>query len=704
MMRGTEEREGTPRPSSPHADEGGGPGERSGEKKILVVEDQPEVAEVAREVLETLGYRVPAILGDADDACAVAARERVDLVLLDIRLPGDVDGIEAGDRIREELGIPVVYATAAADRRTVRRAGASRPYGYIVKPYLPADLKIAIELALERRRAERLIEARESRFRRLIENAYDLTTVLDRDGTIRYQSPSVRRITGYEPEELVQRCVFDFIHPEDVAEVEKSLRRLARAPDTPLTARIRFRHRDGSWRTLETTGAAFREGGSSVQVVANSRDVTERVELAEELERMAYRDPLTGLANRRDLEQRGRTILALAARRGERSAMVYIDLARFKAVNDTLGHAAGDEYLVQVARRFEDVARESDIVARIGGDEFAALLSDVTDREGALTAARRLLEALSEPVRVADRAVHAEAHFGVALFPDHGGTVGELLSAADRAMYESKTGGVEGPAFYRPSRQRRLDALQLEGDLRRALAGDELRLYFQSILRAGDGSVEGAEMLLRWEHPELGHLRASDFLPAVQGRRLLRHLDEWVVGSVLEGLERGDGDAPRWAAVNLSAPSIASPRLVRRIASSLEARRISPDRLVIEVTGRGRVPNRATAMANCRKLRELGVGIALDDFGTSSAGFDLLGRSSADYLKLDRALLADIDRNPETAGLARAVVELGHSLGMRIVAKGIERRSQDEWARESGCDLLQGFLYHAPAPGGKGAG
>ncbi|MGH7540744.1 MAG: diguanylate cyclase domain-containing protein, partial [Gemmatimonadota bacterium] len=378
----------------PHESAKGPAGNPGRATRILLVEDDPALAEIATLMLETLGYDVPAVLGEGEAACDVARREDVDLALLDVRLPGAIDGIEAGERIRAALDIPVVYATALQDEGTLRRAVASRPYGYIVKPYQSIDLRSAIELALERHRAEHDLAEREAEFRRVLESTRDVTTVLDPDGTIRYESPAVYRVMGYEPDALIGRSVFEFLDPDDIPPVRALLGRLVFRPDSSRTEQIRFRHQDGSWRVLEATGSAFRDSRGDLRVVVSSRDVSERVRLADELERMAFGDPLTKAANRRALERQGEKILALAERHRHRAALVYVDLARFKGVNDTLGHAAGDAYLVEVADRFREVARDSDVVARVGGDEFAVLFSEVRDEEGAASAARRLMKAL----------------------------------------------------------------------------------------------------------------------------------------------------------------------------------------------------------------------------------------------------------------------------------------------------------------------
>lgn len=435
-------------------------------------------------------------------------------------------------------------------------------------------------------------------------------------------------------------------------------------------------------------------------------DITDRRRVERELAGLAYRDSLTGLVNRTFLTLQVRKALSLAERRSHRVAIVYVDLRRFKSVNDSLGHATGDRVLVEVARRMEGAVRDSDTLGRVGGDEFLLLMPEVEDREAATAAARRMADALRRPFEIGELRFQLSASFGMALFPDHGRELDDLMRAADSAMYRMKgedeqrgiaTAETDGDVALARDRS-------LETQLYRALDEGELTLHYQPVFRVDSAELEGLEGLLRWQHPEHGLLTAAEFLPSLDDPTLAGRVDEWALERAVGDFERWLPDRPpAWISVNLSSSTVRDPSLPDRLRRLLHGAGIVRSdgrrpRLVVEISERCAVLNVDAVMNAVSGLREAGVGMALDHFGTGHASLAFLDVLPMDFLKIDRSFVSDVEREPGRERLTSAIIDLGRALGARTVVEGIERASQLEWLVNERADLVQGFFAGEPAP------
>jgi diguanylate cyclase (GGDEF)-like protein/PAS domain S-box-containing protein len=552
--------------------------------------------------------------------------------------------------------------------------------------------------------ARERIRASERRYRQLFERNVAGVFRTTPGGEILEVNGAFARILGYEsPEEVlasVERVDDLFVDPR---EREGLLSRLE-SQGSAENFELRLRRKDGTavWVLENSALLEGREDGGDV-IEGTLVNVTERKRLRQELEELAYHDTLTGAANRRLLKLRAEKTLARARREESRAGLIYLDLVRFKRINDTLGHAAGDRALTEAAERLRSVARESDTVARVGGDEFAVLLAEVDRPEGARRAAERMAEALAPPMALGERGVHLEARLGVALFPEHADDADGLLSAADAAIYQSGPVRAPGIHVYREPdpEEQPPEELPLEEGIREALAEDRLLLYLQPVVRSGDGRTEGAEALVRWDHPERGILAAEAFIHLAERSSVIHELDRWALSAALDrvaALEDAAG-GPDWISVNLSAASLRDPSLAEHVAGELEARGLDPSRLVMEVTEHTamRIPGPAAEILE--NLRSLGVGIAIDDFGTGHAALAYLERFPADLLKMDGVFLESLDREADgREPLAAAILRLGHAVGMRVVAEHVETDAQRRWLEAAGFDLLQGFGVGEPAP------
>ena len=430
--------------------------------------------------------------------------------------------------------------------------------------------------------------------------------------------------------------------------------------------------------------------GRTTGRIVISRDVTERSVYQSRIEQMAFRDFLTGLPNRRALSDLANKALALARRRQWSVAVLFLDLDNFKSVNDDLGHAAGDLLLQLVASRLQGTVRSEDTLVRLGGDEFA-LLSQDSSAKSAGKAASRMLEALKDPFEIRETFVTVEASIGVALSPDAGASVEELIAQADVAMYQAKNSPQHVAFFDHTQDLFTQELLKLESEFRRALERNEIFLDYQPILDLRTGETAGLEVLARWQHPDRGLLQPSEFIPVLEERNLTWNLDQFVLRRALEEI----GPLPFPLSVNLSTKSLLDSNLAKVVQEALEEFNVEPSRLTLEVSevaiSAAEQPARMVEI-----LQKMGVKVAADNFGAGYSSLAHLRRFPYSQLKLDQYIVAGIGRNPEDEGILKAILTVAKSFNLSVIAEGVETTEQLDWLRENGCDLAQGFLISEP--------
>lgn len=545
--------------------------------------------------------------------------------------------------------------------------------------------------------AEEALRSRDKQYRLVVNSVREVIYQTDAQGRWIFLNPAWTEITGYAVSDSLGRFFLEFVYPDDRAESLAAFQPLLEHQREDVRHTMRYLASNGGIRWIEAHARLLTGADDAVLGVTGTLiDVTDRKRYEERIEHLAYHDTLTELANRRQFYRIAEATLTNLAP-ATPLTLLYLDLDRFKTVNDTMGHDAGDDLLVQVAGRLRASVRSNDLLARLGGDEFAMLLP-YTDTSQAVSVARRLLDLLCRPFVVRGQTVHIGGSIGIA--PTTVGSVsfGSLLTQADIAMYRAKIGG-GGYLVYDPDIDTVVEErFHLELELRQALAEGELLLYYQPIYDLHTDEMVGVEALVRWSHPKRGLLLPDTFLGLAEERGLIRHLEDWVLHAALtQAAVWARAGQPRDVAINLTAHTLQDRHLVETMAAHLEATGAPAERVIIEVTERSALRDPVTAQRVLVGLRNLGLRIALDDFGSGYASLSSLQQLPVDMLKIDRSFTAGIGSEPRDEAVIRALLALGQGLRLTVVVEGVECGKQLTWLRNAGCDRVQGYLIGRPS-------
>ena len=563
-----------------------------------------------------------------------------------------------------------------------------------------ANLKGLADLVLDKlemRRLERARHAGQIRFERISATSPDGIICANDQGEITFWNAAATRLFGFSEQEALGRSI-DLIVPDRMRGGHGGgLARVAAGGKPKLVGTVielPAQRKDGSEFPIELSLSMWSEG-ERVSFGSISRDISDRRANEDRLYRLAHLDSLTELPNRTVLRQRLEEVVQV----GTEASLIAVDLDGFKEINDTLGHSAGDALLKLVAARLVACARPHDTVARLGGDEFALLLPDVGDPLAAAETADCVISSLSEPFSLNGEIVHIAASAGLAMFPTHGEHAEDLLASADLALYQAKNEGRHCRRFFTPALRRSAVAKRnQELELQRAVAQGELELFYQPQVRAADGTLVGAEALLRWRHPEVGLISPAAFLPNLESGRLAAQVGEWVVRTACRQTAawRSAGLTDFRMGVNLFGVQFRTGDLAGIVRDALAESALPPSALELEITENIVLRHDDAMIIPLNELRDEGVGIAFDDYGTGYASLSLLKRFPLTRLKIDQSFVRTMCDSLEDAAIVRAVILLGRSFGLAVIAEGVETREQQDMLIAEGCEELQGYLFGRP--------
>jgi diguanylate cyclase (GGDEF)-like protein/PAS domain S-box-containing protein len=681
-------------------------------KRLLLIEDNAGDARLLREMFNEQGNHDTDVIhvGSLEQAEAHLASQSADIILLDLGLP-DAHGLEAVRRAKAAApGVPLVVLTGLDDESLASRALQEGAQDYLIKGQIETrGLLRALRYAIERKVMEEALFAEKERAQVTLGCIDDAIACTDRAGNLTFLNTVAEKMTGWTWSEAAGRTMTEVFHIMDASSREViqgqkepggSPNRMVRLPSNCILVR-----RDGTETPIEDSVAPIhdRDGRTSGAVVV-FRDVSEARAMALQIVHSAQHDFLTGLPNRALLDDRVDRAISMSRRYGKKVAVLFLDLDGFKHINDSLGHPVGDRLLQSVAARLVTCLRGSDTVSRQGGDEFVVLLSEVEHPEDAAITARRMLEAVSEVHFIEPHELHVTTSIGLSIYPDDGLDAQTLIKNADTAMYQAKESGRHSYQFFTPAMNvKAVERQSIEEGLRRALDRGELTLHYQPKVDLETGAITGAEALIRWTHPTRGTVSPVQFIPVAEDCGLILPIGNWVLRQACKQARAWlDAGLPLASmAVNISAVELRDRSFLSGVFSILEETGLDPRALELELTESVLMKHVESTEAILKPLRAAGVQLAVDDFGTGYSSLSYLRRLSIDSLKIDQSFIRQIDAVPSETSIVTAVIGMGRSLKLRVVAEGVETAAELAFLRDHQCDEAQGYYFSQPMPPGE---
>ncbi len=705
---------------------------------ILTIDDEENIRDSFRMFLEDYDYQVLEAK-NGQEGLEVFHREKPDLVICDLRMP-EMDGLEVIEKIKQSSpDTPIIVVSGTGIIGDAIGAIQRGAWNYLLKPIQDMSVLLhAINQATERSRliienrtyqkhleeevtkrtralqkavkdlnySHRKLKNSEQKYRIIFDNLQDVYLEILLNGKVIEVSPSLSQISQYQRHDILNtniKRLFPHIH-----ELNRLFLRL-KTENKLYDYEINLQDKDGTLIPC-SLNASYQPGSNQTQdkISVTLRNITERKQAEQKIERLAFYDALTELPNRRLLLDRLDQSLSRARRYHHYGAMLFLDLDRFKNINDSLGHPTGDALLQAVANRLRRELRKDDTVSRLGGDEFVVLLSDLgSDQKNAAAIAQKIAENIK--VRLAEKNIidghelHITPSIGVAMFPTDDirqETGNDILRHADTAMYRAKDDGRDTIRFFLPSMQAAADTrLAIEKELRYALERGELLLFFQPQVNSA-GEIFGAETLARWQHPEKGFISPATFIPIAEATGLILPIGEWVLQTACEHLKEwsDNGFTINHLAVNVSPRQFRQPNFVNQVQTILQQTGADPSQLGLELTEGMVIDNILDTIEKMEALKRLGIELSIDDFGTGYSSLTYLKKMPLDILKIDQSFIRDIETDSNDAAIVDTIISMATHLDLKVIAEGVETSFELEFLKEKGCPLYQGYYFSKPLP------
>lgn len=673
-------------------------------KSLLVVEDEVLVARDIKARLVRMGYDVIDTAARGHEAVEKALRLRPNLILMDINLRDEMDGVEAAIKIRESYDVPVIFCTAYSNEDTLERAKVSEPYGYVLKPFDNRELEINIEIALYKHRVEKDLSDTKNRLDATLTNISDGVIAADAEGHILLINPMAEKITGWSREKAKHvplanvmpltgfeagMDVFDTANPgrnPDHCNI-KALRQYLRRPG-------------GNLVPIELNVNKIQNRDADLLVIT-FRDISQQISYEEQIRHNAFFDDLTGLPNRSLFFDRLDSSINRRKRAGrDHFAVAFLDLDGFSVINEGLGHEMGDRVICEVASRLEQVVRPDDTISRFSGDIFAVLLEPVDSITGAIQAVNRIQRAIEQPIELGSNTVNLSASAGIVLHQEVYSSPEEMIRDADTALHRAKL-DAKGAyvVFDTVMYQNALRFIEFKSGIQQAILENSFDVHYQPIVDAVTHEMVSMEALVRWPHPVKGFVSPAEFIPVAEETGLILPLGEWVLRTVCEQISvwNQQGLTGFRVAVNLSARQFEN-NVPSLISGLLRTTGVSPSSLALEITEGIAMKNVDQNIRMLNEMRDLGLSISIDDFGTGYSSLAYLKRFPLNTLKIDRSFIRDITTSDDDREITRAIIAMGQNLRLKVLAEGVETEDQLNLLRSSGCDYIQGYYFSKPLP------
>ena len=689
---------------------------------ILIVDDKPELLNSLHQLINIHGYQADKALGGAE-ALEAMARTHYDVVLLDLIMPG-VSGHDVLDHaVREGIGSKIIVVSGDSSFSGVKHALHCGAFDFVKKPYEAGELITTMETALrqceledQNHVMEEKLKSSEELHRFIVNNSPDLVYMLDRNGCFIFLNERLESLLGYNKEELIGRHYSELVDDDHLEQARNIFneRRMGNRAATNVELRLKSRlnrrgprlfHSQSLWMELTAEGVYSdpneRTRENFVGTYGTARDISERKESEELINFQAYHDLLTHLPNRALLKDRLSLAIAHARRNKRKLAVMFLDLDRFKLVNDTLGHTMGDRLLKAVANRLQSCLRRGDTLARFGGDEFTLLLPEVRTRDDVVVIASKILDRLNAPFVIDGHELFVGASIGISIYPEAGDSEEALIQNADIAMYQVKGRGKNGYQFFSEEMNHSFSTrLSLERELRNGLAQGELKVFYQPQVSLTSGAITGVEALVRWQHPVRGLVEPMDFLPMAEETGLICQIDEFVQEKAFTDVSywRAKGFGDILLSVNLSAVQLEKEGFVDRFVAAMQRSNLEARAVKLEITENTLMQDMEVIIPKLKELRRLGVQIAIDDFGTGYSSLSYLQQFPIQTLKIDRSFVGDIRADESDASIINAIVAMANGLKLDLIAEGVENRTQLRYLHDKGCSEGQGYIFSRPVP------